>query len=377
MKRILTWIWMLNKRLFRRPTFLAILLIIPLLTFGYGRIADQESGMVTVALAQEGEDELAEQVIEDLLGSSQLILFLECDSDADAVDVVIHGKADAAWIFGDDLEERISEFVADPDGDNAFIRVVQREEKVMLMLTREVLGGKALDLCALRVYLAYIRERIPEMESLSDEELLRYYDTTKLTGELFTYEQTDGTEVDKQEAAGYLMTPIRGLLAVVIVLCGLATAMYYVQDQEKGTFSWVPVHLLPGVELGCQMVSVVDVSIVMLISLACLGLTGQLWQELLVAILYSLCVASFSMVMRRLLGSIRTLGVAMPLLVMMMLLICPVFFDLGALRTAQFLFPPTYYINALYNNKYPVYMLGYTCVCFALYLLWGKLFKRD
>lgn len=377
MRKLLTWAWLLNKRLFRRPTFLVILLLIPVLVFGYGHVARQESGMVTVVLAQEGEDPLARQIMDDLMGSSQLILFRDCESDREAVDQVAHGKADAAWIFADGLEERIEAFTAEPDADNAFIRVVQREEQVMLMLTREVLGGKALDLCAERVYIRFIREKLPEMDHLSDDALLELYNTTALSGQLFRFEQTDGTAVDREQADGYLLTPVRGLLAVVIVLCGMATAMYYIHDCQLGTFAWLPVGLRPGAELGCQMVSVLNVCAVSLISLAAAGLAGPLAMELVLVLLYSLCVAAFSMLLRRLCGSIRGLGTMIPLAVIVMLLVCPVFFDLGALRMAQFLFPPTYYINAVYNSDYVLYMLLYTVICGCLYWLAGKVLKRD
>lgn len=377
MKKLLTWIWLLNKRLFRKPTFLVILLLIPVLVFGYGLAAQGESGMVTIVLAQEGEDPLSELVIGDLMGSSKLILFRECEDLDSAVDQVAHGKADAAWIFPEDLAERIEDFTADPDPDNAFIRVVQREEKVMLMLTREVLGGKVMDLCSERIYINYIRGHLPELDGLSEEELLELYDTTQLSGQLFQFEQTDGSVVDQEEVAGYLLTPVRGLLAVVIVLCAIATAMYYVHDSKAGTFAWMPERQRPLAELGCQMVSVTDLSVAALLSLLAIGMAGDLLWELVVLLLYSLCAAVFGMLMRRLCGSIRALGALLPLLVVAMLLVCPVFFDLGVLRSAQLLLPPTYYINAVYNSDYVLYMLGYIAACGAVYWAAGKLLKRE
>lgn len=375
-KRLLTWAWLLNKRLFRKPTFLAILLLIPVLVFGYGLGAQGESGMVTIVLAQEGEDPLSAQVIEDLLGSSKLILFQQCDSAQEAEDRVAHGKADAAWIFPEDMDSRIEAFTEDPDPDNAFIRVIQREEKVMLMLTREVLGGKVMDLCTERIYIHYIRANLPQMDTLSDEDLLELYETTSLSGDLFSFEQTDGSVVE-EDGAGYLLTPVRGLLAVVIVLCAMATAMYYVHDSKAGTFAWMSEGMRPLAELGCQMVSVLDLSVAALLSLLAIRMAGELLWELLVLVLYSLCAAAFGMMLRRLCGSIRALGALLPLLVVAMLLICPVFFDLGALRSLQYLLPPTYYINAVYNSDYVLYMLAYIAGCGAVYFLSGKLLKRD
>lgn len=376
-QKVLTWAWLLNKRLFRKPTFLVILLLIPMMVFGYGFAARGESGMMTIVLAQEGSDPLAQQVMDDLMDSSQLIIFRNAESPEEAVEKVAHGKADAAWIFPDDMARHVEVFVADPDSDNAFIRVVQREEKVMLMLSREKLGGVVFDLCAERIYLNYLRQNLPQMDGASDQELLELYENTDLDGDLFNFEQTDGASTENDDSGHYLMTPVRGLLAVVIVLCGIATAMYYIQDSSHGIFAWMPQRLRPAAELGCQLVSVVNVSVAALVSLAAIGLAGPFGLELLVLVMYSLCVAVFSMTLRRLCGGIRGLSTLMPLLVVVMLLVCPVFFDLGALRQMQYLFPPTYYINAVHNEVYLLYMLIYTFIVAAVYYLAGWILRRE
>lgn len=124
------------------------------------------------------------------------------------------------------------------------------------------------------------------------------------------------------------------------------------------------------------MVSIVNVSAAALLTLLIIGMASSLGRELLVLVLYSLCTASFCMLLRRLCGSVKVLGILLPLLIVAMLLICPVFFDLGDLRQLQFLLPPTYYINAVHNDAYILYMLLHTLATGSLYLLLGKLLKR-
>ena len=67
------------------------------------------------------------------------------------------------------------------------------------------------------------------------------------------------------------------------------------------------------------------------------------------------------------------MGVLLPLLVVVMLLVCPVFFDLAMFRSLQYLFPPTYYVNAIYNTKYLLFMVLHTAGSFFLYALCGLL----
>lgn len=374
-RKALLWLLMLNKRLFRKPVFLVILALIPLLVFGYQAATREESGVLTIALAQEGEDPLAAQVIDDLMDSSQLLRFRLCQSPLEAEDQVRSGKADCAWIFPDALQQRIEAFVSDPSAENAFVRVLERESNVMLMLTREKLSGALYELCAPTVYRNFLRQNIPEMAQASDAELMAYYNGTGITDALFVFEQAGGSAAEQD--TNFLLAPVRGLLAVVIVICGIAASMYFVQDMEKGTFAWVPARYRLLTELGCQIVAVMDVCIASLLSLAVAGLTGSILRELLALVLYSLCASAFCMLLRRLCGTVRTLGTLLPLLAVVMLVVCPVFFDLGALREFQYLFPPTYYIHAVYADRYFLYMLLYTLAAATAYLLIGKVFRRN
>lgn len=373
MKKLLIWFWLLTKRLYKKPAFLAILVLIPVLTFCYQASTQAESGVMTIAIAQEGQDSLARSIMDDLVGSSQLFSYRICDSSVQAQLLVSTGKADAAWIFPENMEEKMAAFMEDPEGDNALVRVIQREENVAHMLTRERLGGAVYRQLFARVYLQYIRQEFPQMEQLSDEELMEYYHSTDMGGQLFSFESITGEAAPQVH---YLLAPIRGMLGVLMVLCGIAAAMYYKKDCQLGTFSWIPQRLRPAAELGCQLVAVLNVSLVAFLTLLVTGLQGNVLLEVLLLVLYSLCVAVFCMLLRSLVDSVKVLGALMPLLVVIMLLVCPVFVDMAKLRLVQMLLPPTYYLNGVYNPMYLVYMVLFTILCGGLYLLSEKLQKR-
>lgn len=373
MKKVGIWLWLLTKRLYKKPAFLAILVLIPVLTFCYRAATQADSGMMTVALAQEGNDPLATAILQELKDDSQVIRYQLCDSEEEARQLVTAGKVDAAWIFPEDMEERLQAFLADPGQENACVTVLQREENVAHMLARERLSGQVYHRLSEQFYLQYVRENYP-MEQLSDEELLGYYDSIQMEGSLFAYESVGGGPV---RSVHYLMGPVRGILGILAVLCGMAVAMYQLKDQQKGTFGWLPARkqLLP--ELASQLVAVGHVVLVSWIALALAGLSADFAGELAVLVLYTLCVAAFSMLLRSVLGSIRAIGVLMPLLAVLMLVVCPVFLDLGSLRLVQLLFPPTYYILGAYNPMYLVYMAAYTALCLGLCLLTERFHKRQ
>lgn len=375
MKKAFLWIWMLTKRLYKKPTFVAILILIPVLVLCYNASAQGDSGMVTVALAQMDEDPTAACALEALSDSSQLLYCVVCDSPDDAQELVRRGKADTAWILHEGFTENLAAFAASPTAKNAFVTVLVREDTVMLRLSREKLSGVLYTLYARLVAIDFVRENVPGLSHLTDEELLVYYENTFEGGSLFAYDETDPASANAQ-STHYLTAPVRGLLAVVIVLCGMAAGMYWQEDLRRSTFGWLGRTGKTLAELGCQLVAVVNVSVVVFAALCFAGMTASLGRELAALGLYGLCVAAFCAALRRLCGSLRILGTMLPLLVVMMLVICPVFFDLGALRGVQYLLPPTYYLNGVYDSGYLLGLLAYATGCLAVYGLLGLL-RRD
>lgn len=373
-KMAAAWCCLLTKRLYRKPAFLAILLLIPLLVLGYGMAARQDSGVITVALAREDGDPLAVSVTEKLAQSNGLILFRLCTSPEEAETLVRTGKTDAAWIFSAEMEAKVCRFVNDPARRNAFVTVVERESTVPLMLAREKLSGAVFSCCSEKMYLSWLRTNVPELADASDETLLACYNRVSMDTELFSYACLDGTAAGVPET-NYLLTPVRGLLAVVLVLFGLATAMYGIRDEKQGTFALVPEGKRGLVEFACQMISGIHGAAAVLLALIAAGLTVSPAREAGVLLLYTVCVAVFSMTVRSLFGTLRSLGTLLPLLIAVMLAICPVFLDLGKLRAVQYLFPPTYYINGASNNRDLLRMMAYTGVLFAIRFSVGKLRK--
>lgn len=357
-RKLLLWFAMLSKRLYKKPTFLILMVLIPLLVVGYTAISGGESGMLTIGLACEENDPLAQEIFSDLQTSSQLISFRIYDTPQEAETLLRGGKLDAAWIFSGDIADKIEIFSQQPSASNAFIRVLEREDNIALMLSRERLNGTIYPYVAQRVYVHFLRDLAPELDHLSDAQLLEYYEAVDLSTKLFDY----ANAASQQQHESFLLSPLRGLLGALILLCSLAAGMYYIRDLEAGTFAWINRKWLFLPEFGCQMTASLHIGIVCAICLSFCGLAASVWLELAILLLYSLCCSVFAMLLRQLCGSMKLLGAMLPLLIVVVLVVCPVFFDLGPLRTAQYLLPPTYFINAPYNLRYLGYMAGYTAI---------------
>ncbi len=372
-KRLLVWLWLMTKRIYKKPVLLLSLALVVVLVAFYGMTADEDSGMLTVALAREDDDPVAISMIADLADGGSLIRFIECASPEEAESLVRDEKADAAWIMRDDTEARIYKFVARPSQWNSFIRIVEREKTVPLMLAREKLGGVVFKYCSPVMYLTYLRENVPQVSRLSDEELMKFYDEKSIDFNLFEFDYIGGGGEGAIERADYLTTPLRGLLAVVVTMCSLASGLYYIRDEENGMYTLIPEGKRPIAELGTQLITSLNVSAVAAVSLGVAGLSVEPWREVVMLVLFSLAASFFGMAVRRLAGGMRPLATLLPLIVVVMLVVCPVFFDLGALRELQYLFPPTYYVNGAYSDRFLWLTFAYIATLGAVYFALGEI----
>lgn len=365
MKRTLLWLGMLSKRLLKKPSFLAILLLIPLLTVAYASTAAQSSGVLTVVLAAEDPaDPMAQGVISDLLGSSELICF-EYMEVSSARQAVAAGKADAAWILPADMTEKVDSFLQSPNAGNAFVTICQREDSVPLMLAKEKLNARLYECLSTRHYLQTIREDAPELADLTDAEILAYRENVEIPGELFAFSQET---LAASQDVHYLLAPIRGLLAVVMLLGGLAAAMYCIRDARQGTFSWLSLRRRPAAELLQILAALTLLGLGVLPALSAAGIWGG-WRELPAMGLYILMLTAFCHMLRSILRTVPRLAAVLPVLLTVSLAVCPVFFDWNALTALQYLLPPTYFICGLRDGAYLLWMLPYTAVCLGLSLL--------
>lgn len=379
MKRFLMWLFLLNKRLYKKPAFIAVLVLIPLLVAAMGIVSRSDSGFINIALAQENpDDEISSTIVSELLSGNRLIRFTEYDQPSAAVNAVSMGGADAAWIFPADMQKKVERFVDSRFASDYVVSVVEREQNVALRLSHEKLSGVLFKYCSNTLYINYIRENVPQLDGLSEEQLMKYYDDFIMDGELFSFEYPkNSSSAQNVQNIGYLLAPMRGMLAVVVVLCGLSAAVFYIQDERNGTFSWIPQRKRSLVAFASQFITVVNVSAVMLISLGVIGLTVSLAREVLMLLLFALCTTLFCMVLSQIFHSVKSLGTVSPLAVVIMIAVCPVFFDIKSLRVLQFAFPPTYYINSAYNNKFLVFSLIYCVSCALIYMVLRVVLKRN
>ena len=361
MKRIFLWFVLLNKRLSRRVSFWLILAAVPLLVLALGLLAQQESGVATVAIYVEDEtDPASAAVLERLHAQKGVLRYLFTDSEREAASLVKTSRADIAWILSSDLTQRLDDRAAGQS--KPVVRVYVREgDSILQMLAREKLFAALYPELTYDIYTHYVNEELRPSPALTDAELDEYFHKIQRGDELIQMSFLDGSTKDD---TSYLVMPVRGLMALLVMMAALAS-LYYLHDSEAGSFVWVSRRRRRLLPYAYHLIPVLDTAAVVFVTLFIARLNVAWYREIASIALYMLACVTFAELLRQILKSTSQLGVAIPILMLAMLALSPIFFDLSQYRVLQLLFPPYYYLNSAHNPWYLLFLIAYILVTFA------------
>lgn len=376
-KRLAKFARIVSKRLFVRPGFLILILLIPLLVVGMQILSAKESGVVSIALAAEDAGEpVASEIIAKLTENDPIIRFSVYDTPDQAIGAVSSAKADAAWIFPENTNERIAAFALDPGAANYVVDIVQREENIILRIANERLSGTMYSYFSKYTYLNALRTRFPELAELNDGELMEYYEKTWAEGDVFEFGHIDKSPAGIEKVS-YLTAPMRGLLYVLCAMGGLAAALFYQKDEQSGLTERISKKERFAFEYICHFLPVLYMSLAGTISLCIAGLGAGVLKEILIALIYAAACAPMCMLIRRIFARPERLAVVSPLFVIMLTAICPVFINTNVTRPIQMLLAPYYALTAVHNTKYIAFMAIYALLLTAVnFLLFKRKIKR-
>lgn len=362
MKRFFLWCGLLAKRLLRRPAYLAVLLLIPLFALALALFSRQESGALTVDLVLEDpDDRAARAAVERLTEGDSVLLFRTAEDEESAAEEVRSGRADAAWIFREGLESRLERFAGGGRG-NA-ITVIEREDNVFLMLSREKLFAAVYPETSFALFSDFLQTELGAEEN--DRSVFRqYYDRVAVTERVLRFETVEGRELETGDS--YLTAPLRGTMALLLVLCGMASGLYCYREERAGSFVWLSARARRWLPLLSHLIAIVPAALAALAAMALAGITVGAGRELLLMLLYIPATALFCELLRCLCPCEEHNGALIPLMTAAMLVLCPIFLDLGLLRPLAMLLPPYWYLHALWDGAELIGLLLYLAALLPL-----------
>ena len=342
-----------QKRLLARPAYLVLLLLIPIMSFALSMVSDDSGGLAYVALANEGSDPVADEVIGSLLSDKAMVNYSRIAPE-ECREAVETGKVDAAWLFCEDFSEAVAD-VAMGRRTHPLVTVITGEDTPVGALAREQLYASIYPYLSNSLYLGFTGEELGVQADDAAGVLAEF----ELKGDIITHMTISG-EVAKNND-DYIVGSLRGLLALCVMLCAFACVMYALKDSTDGVYDFIPQRsrffpLLSGVLSGA-----LDAGVVAAAALFISGNRMNLW-DLLSMALYVLSVTAFAFLVGSLCARREVLGVLLPVIIFVTAIVCPVFINIYGPEAVRMLLPTYLYLQAYGNPIYCLYMVIYTAV---------------
>lgn len=369
------WFIMLSKRLVTKWSFIVLLLIIPAVMPLVNISMQQQSGIVRITVFDQDNSVHTRKAISKLLSQDSLINFSVADSYQQAIDMVALQKADAAWIFRQGYYDSLKDY-ADGKNTKPPVEIIQRENSIPLSVCKEALFGAMYQDISYFTYRDFVCEKIlSENDLLSEQQLIDYYSNQQKSNNFIELERL-GAKDSRPEASNYLTAPLRGILSLIVMLCVITSAVYFLQDQEKGIFNWLspPKRLAPA--FGCCFSASVISGVAVLIAILFSNISTGFINEVTSMLLYIISVTAFTLVFCVIFKSSGKLSAFIPGISLITLALSPIFFNLKVLKPVRMLLPTYYYLHSIYDNSFYLQSILYSICMFAVVLILNVFLPR-
>ena len=359
-KRFFVWLWLTAKRFLKKPSFVLIFLMLPAVLLLYRALITADDGKLHVAVYFEEKDEFAETYLRELSEHvPELFVFYECTEEEDLYSDVAAGRAECGYTFAGNLAGRlltedwqgmITAVVSDQTVYGEFVNEIAYIKLIRILgkdLMREFLvrkSGLVSESNEAEID-AMLQKKFGE--EMANNTLVEYVTTAAKNGELVIEEK-------KHDAISVLKKPIRGTVAIFVLLTGLAGLVFWYQDDAEGRYRVMARERRPLISFASILLPTAMSAVV---GLACLAISG-LWtttgRELSTMLLYMLLVTCLCNILRFLIPSVHAVCAMIPILVLISYLCCPILIDIAqtmpVIRYVRAVLAPQYYLR-IYEGK--------------------------
>lgn len=357
MKKILTWIFLFQKRILKKPMFQITILLIPILLFLLFTFNKSSDSLVRVALIS-GNDEYSQNFVKDLLDSSNhVISYYQCYDESQMRKDVLTGKAECGYIMPDDMPRKIAQFSSKKK--QGIITAIVKKESISTKIVNEIIYGRLFSERAYPVLKDFINEKQPDrLTSAEDEKMYDAFSKYLIEPLMFSFEYADGSKNDllnnDDSNHNYYMLPVRGILSVLILVSSMSGVLMLSNDDRKNTWGFIRLSKRPAFNYFYIFMSILPIAICSLAAIFITGINTNVLNEIRLMVLYTLLLTGFSSLLKALIKNIYVLCSLIPVTVLLSLIICPVFIDIGSIvpqsRFVRLFLPTNYYLDSIYSG---------------------------
>lgn len=355
-----------GKRLLKRPVYLIILLLMPLSVFLLSRTQAESPSGIRAMLYVEGRDwnereDLLDKIIGRLLAEDATVRFTLAESEEELKRAVLKQEADCGYVFPEDFSERLRK-----DDWKRSVTFYCGEDTMIPMLVNELLYTSVFQVYSADAFINYMGTAYGEEAGgrtnaeNKAEELLNLYLTNGSTFSFEYYGESaeEGNDDQAYETYNYNkktkktadltagVVPVRGMLALFMMLSAFCGLVDHKRDHEAGRLVWVK-----NKRAVQFMMILIPTTGAALVSVICIRASGS-WQgigtEIASVIFYMFALTAYTMIWGLLFRSEHAVVASVPFLMIATILFCPVFWNLKSvlpvLQIMEKLFPVSWYL---------------------------------
>ena len=351
--RIITWVWLMVKRVLSSPLMVVLLIAMPVAGFTiYNLPAASGDGKPRAVLYVEDEDEMAKGTVEQLIMSDGTISYYRADSQNTLYQDISSGKADFGYIIREDLSGRL-----DRKSYDEAIVMVAKEQSYLTAISNEIVFKEMFRKYSARIaenYIVNLETKTVDKDVLKGalrDKIERYSMDAGISYfrfEMLDPESSNAGGIDTTSLENVSVSyPVRGVLGVLVMVAALCGAVFYSSDRGKGVFQALSSENIP---LLAVIYVFVPTFLFAVSAEAALALTGigafpyEMWKMFL----YVLLLTAMAVILGLIVKNASFLAGVIPVLTVASLVFCPVFINLTGvvpvIRYICWLLPVYYYI---------------------------------
>lgn len=335
------------KRQLKKPSYVFILCLFPIITIFFKQDASHSSGTIKVALYLEEASDFSQTLVDKLVTKNSLVSFYVASSLDVLYDDVITKKAECGYVIPGDLLESL-----DQNKRNNLVTLVCSPSSTMNFVTNEVVYAELFEEYSLHLLLSYFETNNPltnyqttqTKEQL--EEAYRFHMNNKST---FGFDFENGYDSFETNKTSLILASIPGLISIIILLAGFCGSLQYYEDKKNNVFQNIPYTYINII----RFLSIASpVFMATIIGYICLLISNRRYfsiQQLSYLLLYSFIVIAFVILLTILIKQKNMFASFIPIILIGCLLFTPIFIDFTQfvtfLKPLQYLFVPYYYLS--------------------------------
>lgn len=346
MDKAVIWFGIFCKRQVKRPFFMILLVMIPLLAYGIGKLEQKDESGISIAVCVQ-EEGLAEEIAAILYKKEGAFSFYSSENKEELMNDVASRKAECGFVFAEEFEEKL-----DRGNFKRSITIYTAPSTVLSSLASEVVYSALIQQYGKNILVNFVRNsEIFEIINLEGNEgrSEMLYDQYYSDGSTFSFafeEFRTGTELETKKKATF---PVRGIVAVYLLVVGAFAGVSLCMDEANGLF----VTLKCRERHFCALASMLaPVSMAACSGLAALWVTGNMrgvLREITVIVIYSAVIVLVSYLWKKIVGNAVILCSLIPFWAIGSLIFSPVFLEIDMwIPGAEILsraFLPFYYLQ--------------------------------